>query len=269
MKKWQLLLAGLSLGTTATTIGADAYMRSEVFNYLDSVYEPPHTTIIAPTLNEEAYITETLASLESQNIRRQYPEKFETIVVDSGSKDNTVKIAEKFGAKILDAPRGKLTARHNGILNARGEIIIGVDTDTYYPPNYLNLNLKQFRNPEIVGVTSPRLCGRDGNVILNSTFIWRNLLEGVMGTRMPGSNSTFKKDAYFKVGGFNLNVNQFDVNEITQEEEYNFPNRLRKIGKVVWLWKAPAYTSARRWTNPTSEKRSFKSLNEYILLYPE
>jgi glycosyltransferase involved in cell wall biosynthesis len=267
LKKWQLLVTALSLGASAATIGADAYMRSEAFNYNDSIAEPPKTSIIIPTLNEEAYLLETLASLENQNVKNAYPEKFETIVVDSGSTDKTLEIAEKFDTKVLNAPRGKLTARHMGVMNAKGEIMVGVDADTYYPPNYLNLILRQFKNPEVVGVSTPRLCGRDGNTILNTVYIWKNIADGIMGARMPGSNSNFRKTAYLKIGGFNLAINQFNQNEVIQEEEYAFPERLRKIGKVVWLWKAPSYTSARRWTSPTPQKRSFG--DQYILLYPE
>jgi glycosyltransferase involved in cell wall biosynthesis len=266
LNKW-LLLSALALGTSATTIGTDAYMRSEVFNYNAQITEPPKTSIIIPTLNEEAYLLETLASLQNQNVKNAYPEKLETIVVDSGSTDRTLEIARQFATKILQAPKGKLTARHIGIMNAQGEIIIGVDADTYYPPNYLNLVLKEFRNPQTVGVSTPRMCGKDGNALLYTAYIWTNLVQGIINTRMPGSNSNFRKATYLETGGFNLAINQFDAQQMVQEEEYAFPARLKKIGKVVWLWKAPAYTSTRR-LSPTAQKRSFENLNNFVLLYP-
>jgi glycosyltransferase involved in cell wall biosynthesis len=267
LNKW-LLLSALALGASATTIGTDAYMKSEAFNYNAQLAEPPETSIIIPTLNEEAYLPETMSSLANQNIKKAYPEKFETIVVDSGSTDRTLETGRKFEAKILCAPKGKLTARHIGVMNAQGEIIIGVDADTYYPPNYLNLVLKEFRNPETVGVSTPRMCGKDGNAILYTGYVWTNLVQGVINTRMPGSNSNFRKAAYLETGGFNLTINQFDAQQMVQEEEYAFPARLRKIGKVVWLWKAPAYTSMRR-LSPTAQKRSFENFNSFGLLYPE
>jgi len=270
LNKW-LLLSALALGTSATTIGTDAYMRSEVFNHNAQLSEPPKTSIIIPTLNEEAYLLETMSSLDNQNIKKAYPEKFETILVDSGSTDRTLETARKFEAKILRAPKGKLTARHIGIMNAQGEILVGVDADTYYPPNYLNLVLKEFRNSETVGVSTPRMCGKDGNVILSTAYVWTNLIQGVINTRMPGSNSNFRKSAYLKTGGFNLTINQLDPQQMVQEEEYNFPARLKKMGKVVWLWKAPAYTSMRR-LSPTAQKRSFKlreNVKDFPLLYPE
>jgi len=266
--KWQVLTSLLGLGVTATTIATDTYMKSEVFNYHDHLVQPPSASIIVPTLDEEAYLAETLASLENQNVKRAYPQKFETIVVDGGSTDSTLAIAENFNCKIVSVPKGKLTARHIGVLKAKGQIIVSVDADTYYPPNYLNLVLKEFRKPQTIGVSTPRMCGKDGNALLYTAYIWTNLIQGIINTRMPGSNSNFRKSAYLKTGGFNLTINQFDAQQMVQEEEYAFPARLKKIGKVIWLWKAPAYTSTRR-LSPSAQKRSFENLNNFVLLYPE
>lgn len=266
MKTLALVVIG-SLGLAGTTFLSDAYMKSEVSNANTRTFKPPHTSIIIPTLNEEAYILNTLSSLENQNIRLHYPQQFEVIVVDSESTDRTRQLAEKH-AQILTCPIGKLTARHKGILNAKGKIIIGVDADTFYPPNYLNLVLRHFKNPNVVGVSSPRLFGRDANPLLNTGGIWHAIWDGMRGRRMPGSNSAFLKTAYYKVGGFNLTINQQNSTEMVAEEEYAFPNRLRRLGTVVWDWKAPGFTSARR--HIRGEKRSFdKPYNDFPLLYPE
>lgn len=269
VQPWQLALTLIGVGTVGTTVAADAYMRSEVFNSNSPIKRPPpKTTIVIPTLNEEAYILEVLASLENQNVKVAYPEKIETLLVDSGSEDQTIALAERYPVKIITAPKGKLTARHIGIMKAKGDVIVGVDADTYYPPNYLNLVLRYFHDSKVVGVTSPRLYGRDSNLILNGAVIWSNILEGISGRRMPGSNSTFTKKAYMQTGGFDLSINQFNAAEMVREEEYAFPDRLRKIGKLVREWKAPAYTSGRNALS-RSKERSFREAEEFILLYPE
>ena len=267
MKKWQALLTIGSLAFTSTTFLSDAYMKSEVFKPNTPTFKPPPTSIIVPTLNEEAYILNALSSLENQNIRLRHPQQFEVIVVDGGSNDKTVQLAERH-AKVLTVPIGKLTARHIGTLNAKGNIIVGTDADTLYPPNYLNLVLRHFRNPNVVGVCSPRLFGRDANLLVNTVGIWAALRDGLFGQRMPGSNSTFLKTAYFETGGFNLTINQRNSAEMVAEEEYAFPNRLKRFGTVVWEWKAPSFTSARRYAR--GEKRSFNKLfNDFPLLFPE
>ena len=256
-----------SLAFAGTTFLSDAYIKSEVFNTNARMFKPPHTSIIIPTLNEEAYILNTLSSLENQNIRLHYPQQFEVIVVDSESTDRTRQLAEKH-AQILTCPIGKLTARHKGILNAKGKIIVGLDADTFYGPNFLNLMLRHFKNPNVVGVTSPRLFGKDTNFVVNTIEMWRAIWDGMRGQRMPGSNSAFLKTAYHKVGGFNLTINQRNWRKMVAEEEYAFPNRLRRLGTVVWEWKAPSFTSCRRWTQ--KETRSFnKIFNDIPLLYPE
>lgn len=267
MNKWLLALTLMGVGASATTVGADVYMRSEVFNWNSPVKEPLETTIVIPTLNEEAYILETLASLENQNVKAVFPDKFETLIIDSGSEDQTLALAQRYPVKIITAPKGKLTARHIGTMKAKGDVIVGVDADTYYPPNYLNLVCRHFHDSKVVGVATPRLYGRDSNLIINSAVIWSNLIEGFIDRRMPGSNSAFAKKAYMQTGGFNLDVNQFNAEEMVKEEEHRFPDRLRKVGKVVREWKAPAYTSGRN-ALFRSKERSFKKAEEFILLYP-
>ena len=56
----------------------------------------PSISIIIPTLNEEKYIERCLKSLKNQSFRN-----FEIIVSDSYSTDDTVKIAKKYGAKVV------------------------------------------------------------------------------------------------------------------------------------------------------------------------
>jgi hypothetical protein len=63
--------------------------------------------------------------------------------------------------------------------------------------------------------------------------------------KMPGSNSAYKKEAYFKIGGFNLGIDQLDRKTIYKEEEINFYKKLSKIGKVVCEPKGVVITSAR------------------------
>jgi len=53
-------------------------------------------SIIVPTLNEEAHISQLLGSLHSQSTN-----SFEVIVVDGGSQDDTLKVAASLGARVF------------------------------------------------------------------------------------------------------------------------------------------------------------------------
>ena len=54
-------------------------------------------SIIIPTYNSENYIFKCLASIKKQ----KYNKKKEILIIDGGSKDNTIKIAKKFNCKIF------------------------------------------------------------------------------------------------------------------------------------------------------------------------
>ncbi len=73
---------------------------------------PPVVSIIIPTLNEEFSIRQTLDAL------RNFDENIEVIVVDGGSDDATLVIAENYNVKILRVQRGRvMTASGRGIRN--------------------------------------------------------------------------------------------------------------------------------------------------------
>ena len=54
-------------------------------------------SIIIRTLNEERYLDEILVAIESQNVNNF---SYEVVIVDSGSTDNTLKIAKSHNARI-------------------------------------------------------------------------------------------------------------------------------------------------------------------------
>jgi glycosyltransferase involved in cell wall biosynthesis len=91
----------------------------------------PLVTVCIPTRNEECFIGQALFALRRVNL---YP-RLEIIVADYASRDATVEIAGRFGAKVvsLDKP-GVGRARHECSLEARGEIVVQIDADTVVTP---------------------------------------------------------------------------------------------------------------------------------------
>jgi glycosyltransferase involved in cell wall biosynthesis len=244
---WKAPALIVGSATVASIVLYDTYVREKAFTVKETIVDPPKTSIVLPTLNEEKYVEETLKSIRGQSIIRSAPDKFELIVVDGFSSDNTVSIAKAYADTIIYAPRGKLTARHKGTEVAKGEVIAAVDADTYYPPNWMNLMLKPIvASNRVVGVSGPRFFRSNSGPLLYYGMVLKCLLEGTCNQRMAGSNAVYLKEAYFKAGGFNLNINQSDVWQMVEEEEFNFPYRLKKLGKVVWVWEAGSYTSSRR-----------------------
>jgi glycosyltransferase involved in cell wall biosynthesis len=248
-----LLGKALAVGTVLglSTVGLYKLMTARVFNREDVVFDPPcFTSIVMCSLNEELFIERTLQSLEDQNVLTENPTSFEKILIDSNSEDETVAIAEDYGWKVYQAPRGKLTARHLGFEKAKGEIVVSVDADTFYPPNYLNLLLRWFKQPDVVGVVTPRLVDPTENLALSYVSTWMTLMDiGPLlagGMRAPGQSMALYKQAYFDVGGFNLNINQRNLHEMVREEEIAFAMKLRRLGRLPVDWQAPCFTSMRR-----------------------
>lgn len=237
------------VGAAALIIGGQIIkynIESDVYKRDYPVVKPDYTSIILPALNEERYIEATLKSIEDQNVRLMYPERFELIVVDSSSTDNTKEIALRHTPNVVQSPHGKLNARDRGISMSKGNIIVAVDADTYYPPNWLNLILRNFREG-VVAVGSPRMY-HNGGLFLDTVSSYKAVIDYNTNNRMAGSGSAFLKWAYLKCSGFDLNIDQVDNNAILQEEEFGFHSRIMKMGKYIFEWRAPHFTSARRLT---------------------
>lgn len=236
-----LTLGGLTFG--AKTVAIYLYMTSEVYKENAPIeYEPPQTTIVVPAFNEEAWIEPCLLSLLNQNLYQTYPDRFEILVIDSASTDATPQIAKKYADAVISAPRGKLTARHIGILDGIGELIVACDSDTFYPANWLNLTLRNFNENGVVAVSTPRTVT---NYLLKTGYVWCAVRDYVLNNRIVGCSSAFWREAYVKTGGFNLNIDQFDRTQMLMEEEFAFAKRLKTVGKLKFEMKAPVITSAR------------------------
>jgi glycosyltransferase involved in cell wall biosynthesis len=242
------LVAGTVLGLS--TVGLYKVMTARVFDKFAVPKEPPFTSVVMCSLNEELFIEDSLKSLENQNVVNCFPDKFEFILVDSHSEDRTVDIAEDYGWTVYQAPRGKLTARDLGIKKAKGEVVVSVDCDSFYPFNWLNLMLKWFRQPDVVGVVAPRLVNPEENILATYLSVWMSMIDtGPLlagGMRAPGQGMAMYRQTYFDVGGFNLNINQQDVHDMVREEEIRFAMKLRRLGRVPVSWMSPCFTSLRR-----------------------
>jgi glycosyltransferase involved in cell wall biosynthesis len=62
-------------------------------------------SIVIRTYNEQRHLPELLAAISHQEVDFE----FETVIVDSGSTDNTLDIAKKFGCRISHIPKTEFT----------------------------------------------------------------------------------------------------------------------------------------------------------------
>lgn len=99
-------------------------------------------SIIMPVYNVEKYIEKSIQSVLIQTVK-----SFELLIINDGSKDESIKIAENFNdkrIKIFHKQNGGLSdARNYGIERARGEYIYFIDSDDWIEPNLLEVCLKK------------------------------------------------------------------------------------------------------------------------------
>lgn len=221
------------------TLTVSGFIKREMDNPDIETVEPIDTvSIIVPSFNEEPFIKKCLSSIRGQSIIQEYPQYFELILCDSSSTDDTVKIAEPYVDRIITTTkRGKLTARNLAMDQAKGNIIVSVDSDTIYPYFFLNTLLKPFNNLEydnlmcVVGSTYDEFIPGIPTPVRNiAEWIDRNVLNP---QRIVGRNSAFWKHGFYQVGKFNEAINQMSIDEMLKEEEYGFGEKLSKLGRIV------------------------------------
>ncbi len=132
---------------------------------IDTSYTPG-VTIIIPCFNEEEWIQRTILSC----INQDYPiDKLEVIVVDDYSHDRSVEkikeiVEELKREKRFDVEKrlkyivqeknmGKREALCTGVLNAKHDLVVFVDSDSFLDP-FAIINLVQpFKDPKMGGVS--------------------------------------------------------------------------------------------------------------------
>ena len=90
-------------------------------------------SIIIPAYNEEKSISDQIARVKSVMDKTDW--KYEVIVVDDGSTDDTAEVAAKLPVDLISLPRnsGYGAALKTGISKAAAEYIIFIDADGTYP----------------------------------------------------------------------------------------------------------------------------------------
>lgn len=96
----------------------------------------PLASIIMPTYNRAGIIAESIQSVLQQTYGR-----FELIICDDGSTDDTRKVLSSFPDSrityLKQANAGAANARNTALSAARGEIVTYLDTDNLWHPRYL------------------------------------------------------------------------------------------------------------------------------------
>lgn len=98
----------------------------------------PEISVIIPTYNRPGFLRDILASLADQTLR---PERFEVIIVDDGSTDDTGRVQQERFPFCLryfrQENQGDAEARNHGARQSAAEILVFLDDDIVVAPGYL------------------------------------------------------------------------------------------------------------------------------------
>ncbi len=201
-------------------------------------------SIIVPTLNEEAYISQLLGSLHSQSTNG-----FEVIVVDGGSQDDTLKVAASLGARVFVLQGSKeFEARNYAVAYSRAPLLMFSCADVIFPPTALNSILRHFQHDaDLAALTGPDV-PYDGGPALRVIYSIYNTLRFLFSKFPPplrafSSSTNFlvvRRQTFEESGGFKVN----DVNADGIMGRY-----LVDRHKTLFDNKVIAYISGRRASN--------------------
>ena len=191
-------------------------------------------SFIVPAHNEECELPASLRAISNAADAAGQP--YEIIVVDDDSTDRTPKIAQEFGARVVEVKLRQIAAvRNAGACAARGDVFFFVDADTHIAPVHVRAALDALANGFIGGSARIAL---DAEVPFWARMFLRVFALFYFGANLGvGAFMFMRRESFEEVGGF-------DEQYFAGEEMY-LTLALKKLGRFILL-EEPITTSARK-----------------------
>lgn len=206
----------------------------------------PFVSIIVSAFNEEMVIEKTIKSIFCSTYR-----KFEVIVINDGSSDNTWLVLKELKKKykrltvINQKNHGKATALNTGIQRATGEVLITADADTVFMKDTVSNLAWHFNDKKIGAVAGFIKVGNCRSILTRwqaleyiSGISMERFAQSFFGNIMitPGACGAWSKKAVLESGGFSSD---------TLAEDCDLTLKIQKSGyKSITDLNAIAYTEA-------------------------
>lgn len=217
---------------------------SEAFDAAAPAAPPdaPLISVVVCTRNGAATLRECLEGVLALEYRR-----FEAILVDDGSTDESAAIAQEYGVRVISTPnRGLSAARNTGMEAARGEIVAYLDDDASPERNWLTYLAATFASTAHAAVGGPNIPPPDEIGVASCVASTPGgpvhvLVSDTEAEHLPGCNMAFRRDALMSIGGFDR---QFRV----AGDDVDVCWRLREQGMTLGFHPAATVWHRRRAT---------------------
>lgn len=215
-------------------------MRASVRMSETNLIEPVFVSVVVAVRNECQHLPRLIADL-----RAQQKDRFEVIIVDDHSEDNTASLAFQAIAGdgrfvILKASgEGKKSALSLGVRHAKGSIIVTTDADCRVGPNWLAAMTHPFDNPSTMMVFGAvRIAGSTlferMQQLEFATLIGAGAATAAWNvpTMCNGANLSYRKHAFEAVGGYddNLQIPSGDDEFLMRKLNGRFKHSIRFCG---------------------------------------
>jgi glycosyltransferase involved in cell wall biosynthesis len=173
----------------------------------------PAVSIIVPAYNAEYYLEQTLESALAQTVR-----DFEILIVDDGSTDATVRIAQHFEDRdprirlLRQQRQGVSAARNAAMAAAQGTYFALLDSDDLWTPGYLAAQLQVLHDHPDIDVVSANAINLGGEL---DRTVWKTVRPGLHPVslltliRIEDSvsiMSVFRRRVWEQLGGFDATM---------------------------------------------------------------
>lgn len=153
----------------------------------------PSLTVIIPTLNETRWIAQCI-----DNVKKCLP-RAKILIVDGGSQDDTVEIAEECGLNVIRSAKGRGLQLHTAAQQTDTQLLLFLHADTQLPPNAERLIAEYFSAPENQ-VAKFRLSFEPSSRFLRACA-WLTRFDTVF-TSFGDQGIAIRREFYDQIGGF-------------------------------------------------------------------
>jgi len=196
---------------------------------MNALSSRPKVSIITPSFNQGQFLEASIRSVLEQD----YP-NVEYIIVDGGSKDNSVDVIKKYRDRLAwwvsEKDKGHADALNKGFSHATGEILAWLNSDDIYFPHAVSQAVEILKAKPEVGMVYGDAdliddSGAPAGRFASKQTSYQQMLRGSV--HIPQATTFFRADLWRQVGPLDLSLFfSFD---------YDLWVRLAKVSQILYI----------------------------------